>query len=957
MVLVMIIAFAVSLAIRSWIEGGVIAGVIVLNVVVGFIQQYSAEQTMDSLRSLASPSADVVRNSHEKIVSSSELVPGDIVVLKTGDVVPADLRLFETMNFEVDESLLTGESIPVAKNANERYDHEVSVGDRLNMAYSSSTVTKGRAQGIVVATGMKTEIGAIAASLQGSGGTKVRKVRRNEEGKKLFHYYVSAYALTVTDTIGRFLGVNVGTPLQRRLSQLAVALFAIAIVFAIVVAAANRFVNNRVVIIYAVSTGLCMIPASLIVVLTITFAVSTKRMAERHVIVRKLDSIEALGAVSDICSDKTGTLTQGRMVARVAWVPALGTWTLRDSIDPFDPTSGRMDFRKDTPASTTSGENDGGGGQPDPSYPEMAALLECASLCNIASVFQEHREADGEKHSAEKVWAARGDPTEIALQVLAHRFKRGKPTLLKQGYEQLAEYPFSSDLKRMAVIFRRPGADAEKAPCVALMKGAVERVLDACMYIQLSDGVRPIKAADQDEIMQNVDQMAGSGLRVLALAGREWAGDAEAVDRAEVERDMTFYGLVGIYDPPRPESRLAVEDCRRAGIVVHMLTGDHPSTATAIAKEIGIIEDKDVLLMPKYTVVTASEFDKMSDEQIDAIAELPRVIGRCSPQTKVRMIEALHRRRKFAAMTGDGVNDSPSLSRADVGIGMGSGSDVAKNASDIVLTDDNFASIIAAIQEGRRSFDNIKSFALHLLAGNVGQAIVLLIGLAFKDQERLSVFPLSPVEVLWVVVITSGPPAMGLGMQGAAPDVMRRPPHDARRGILTTELLIDMAVYGIILGAISLSSFVLVIWGFGGGDLGAGGCNDSRDGCEVVFRARAACFACVSWLCLLLAWEMVDLRRSLFWMHPKTRTPLTQWMKDLWANQVLFWSVVLGFVATFPVIYIPVINDRVFLHAPISWEWGIVFIGSLVFVLCVEAWKYGKRVYFRRSAAVHTEVA
>ncbi|KAI0756012.1 hypothetical protein C8Q80DRAFT_1264131 [Daedaleopsis nitida] len=256
---------------------------------------------------------------------------------------------------------------------------------------------------------------------------------------------------------------------------------------------------------------------------------------------------------------------------------------------------------------------------------------------------------------------------------------------------------------------------------------------------------------------------------------------------------------------------------------------------------------------------------------------------------------------------------------------MGSGSDVAKNASDIVLTDDNFASIIAAIREVRRSFDDIKSFALHLLAGNVGQAIGLMVGLAFKDQENLSVFPLSPVEVLWVVVVISGPPDMGLGMQDAAPDVLCRLPHNARRGILNFELFVDMAAYWTIIGGICLSSFVLVIWGFGGGDLGAGGYNDSREGCETVFRARATCFAS----------EMVDMGRSVFWMHPRTETPYMQWMKDLWANQVLFWSVVIGFVATFPIVYIPVVNDKVFLHAPINWEWAIVFIGTLVFLVLV----------------------
>ncbi|KAH9930427.1 sodium transport ATPase [Epithele typhae] len=953
--LVMIASLVVSLAIKSWIEGGIIGAVILVNIVVGFMQQYSAERTMDSLRSLASPSATVIRNTHNVVIPSVQLVPGDIVVLTTGDVVPADLRLFDAMNFEADESLLTGESVPVSKQANVRYDTVVPLGDRHNMAYSSSTVTKGRAQGIVTATGMRTEIGAIAASLQGQGETRVRKVREREDGKKLFQYYVSAYALTVTDNIGRFLGVNVGTPLQRRMSQLACALFGIAVLFAIVVVAANNFVNERVVIIYAVSTGLCMIPVSLVVVLTLTFALSAKRMAEYHVIVRKLDSIEALGAVSDVCSDKTGTLTRGRMVARVAWVPTVGMWTLKESRDPFNPHDGKLTFHEGNPVDRIIPESES-----SMSADGMEKLLECAALCNVAAIAKEHTE-EGSDEKEEK-WAGRGDPTEIALQVFAHRFDRGRPSLVAQGHEQLAEYPFSSDLKRMTVIYRRP-TQKEDAPQddppgrVALMKGATERVLDACVSIHAHDGARAIKGADQDVVMQNAEAMAEQGLRVLALAGREWTGPAEGAERAEVEKDMTFYGLIGIYDPPRPESAPAVEDCKRAGIVVHMLTGDHPSTATAIAREIGIIPHGDLAKLPKGTVVAASDFDRLSDEEVDQMEELPRVIGRCSPETKVRMIEALHRRKRFAAMTGDGVNDSPSLSRADVGIGMGSGSDVAKNASDIVLSDDNFASIIAAIREGRRSYDNIKSFTLHLLAGNVAQAIVLLVGLVFKDQENLSVFPLSPVEVLWVVVISAGPPAMGLGMQAATENIMRRPPHNARRGILTTEVLVDMVAYGIILGALSLASFVAVVYGFGDGDLGAGDCNESRAGCEVVFRARATCFATVCTLFLVLAWEMTNLRRSLFRGRPRAATtaPWTQWMRDLYANRVLFWSVVLGFFATFLAIYIPVINDVVFLHAPISWEWIIVFVAMFVFLVCAEGWKLAKRIYYRREDREYKE--
>jgi len=385
-----------------------------------------------------------------------------------------------------------------------------------------------------------------------------------------------------------------------------------------------------------------------------------------------------------------------------------------------------------------------------------------------------------------------------------------------------------------------------------------------------------------------------------------------------------------------------------------MLTGDHPGTARAIAIQVGILPDMNHVSEPvaKSMVMTASEFDKLSDEKLDQLPVLPLVIARCAPNTKVRMIEALRRRKAFMAMTGDGVNDSPSLKIADVGIAMGmAGSDVAKDASDIVLTDDNFASILNAIEEGRRMFDNIQKFVLHLLAENIAQACTLLIGLAFKDSTGLSVFPLAPVEILWVIMITSGMPDMGLGMEVASPDILSRPPQDLKRGVFTLEVMLDMIAYGLWMSALCLSSFLLVVYGFGDGNLGSG-CNDTySEQCDTVFRARATTFVSLTWFALFLAWEMVDMRRSFFRMQPGSKRYFTQWMVDVWRNQFLFWAIIAGFVTIFPTLYIPVINHDVFKHTGISWEWGIVFVEALLFFLGAEAWKWAKRVYFRRRAA------
>lgn len=943
-------AMAVSFGIKSWIEGGVISAVIFLNIIVGFLQEFRAEKTMDSLRSLSSPTASAIRQGRVVVVPTAEIVPGDMIELKTGDTVPADIRLVEAVNFETDEALLTGESLPVRKDANVTFEDDTGPGDRLNIAFSSSTVSKGRARGIAFATGLYTEIGSIAAALR-KKDSKRRPVKRKSNGTAKPYRYAQAWGLTTSDAIGRFLGVNVGTPLQKKLSRLAVLLFGIAVVCAIIVLSANKFSSEQEVIIYAVATGLSMIPASLIVVLTITMAAGTKRMVERHVIVRSLKSLEALGAVTNICSDKTGTLTQGKMVVRKAWIPAKGTYSVGNSNEPFNPTVGDLshdplapkdiDFqksKKERPAVSLQDllqDNQ-----------HLQDYLIIASLANLADV-----------HKTSDKWHARGDPTEIAIQVFASRFDWNRLKFVSGDapqWKEVAEFPFDSDVKKMSTVFE----NVHSHELHVFTKGAVERVIGSCNTVYLTDD-QPTEMTDdiRSDILANMEALAALGLRVLALAGKPFAGcinPKEELDRNEFENDLAFKGLIGLYDPPRPESAKSVRQCHEAGISVHMLTGDHPGTARAIALEVGILPSRINLLsrdMADAMVMAASQFDKLSDTEIDALPVLPLVVARCAPNTKVRMIEALHRRKMFAAMTGDGVNDSPSLKRADVGIAMGqAGSDVAKDASDIVLTDDNFASILNAIEEGRRMFDNIQKFILHLLAENIAQACTLLIGLAFKDSRGLSVFPLAPVEILWVIMITSGLPDMGLGFEIAAPDIMQRPPQSLKRGVFTLEVMLDMLVYGLWTAALCLSSFVLVIYGFGDGNLGTN-CNDSYSAdCDTVFRARATCFSCLTWFALFLAWEMVDMRRSFFRMQPNSNKYFTQWMLDVWRNKFLFWAVIAGFVTIFPTLYIPVINRVVFKHEGISWEWGIVFVEAILFFLGIETWKWGKRIYFRRQA-------
>ncbi|KAI9758673.1 MAG: hypothetical protein M4579_002921 [Chaenotheca gracillima] len=956
MILVLILAMALSYGVSDYVEGGVITAVIFLNVTIGFYQEFKAEQKMDSLRSLSSPSATVLRDGSEQVIPSGEVVPGDIIMVKPGDTVPADLRLFDAMNLECDEKILTGEAAPVAKEVDPLFDGKdelsVGVGDRINMIYSSSTVTRGRGRGVATFTGMYTEIGKIADSMQGKQRKPNRSLSRRKGGTT---QPVKGVILRIWDGVGKVLGLTEGTPLQKKLSKLAYVLLLCALILAVIVFGVNRFEVNKEVAVYAISTGIAIIPESLIAVLTITMVVGMTQMRKRMVVIRQLSALEALGGVTDICSDKTGTLTQGKMVTRQAWLPGVGLYSVNNSEEAANPTSGSVAFTaasrvKDTESIEENGTGNGdheavigneekmGHNNDDLSEvtPELEKFLQSVALCNLATVRLDEKT---------KEWQTTGDPTEVALQVFAHRFGHGKTVLERSGWKQLAEYPFDSSVKRMSVIYDNGGK------IQVFTKGAVERVLELCTKIGEGLNEVPMTGAAKNEIVDQMNALADRGLRVLAIA--RGTRDAHVhhnseAPREDVERGLTLLGLTGLYDPPRLETKDAVSECKEAGIRVHMLTGDHPGTASAIAKEVGIIP-RNLATLPKdladSLVKTASAFDGMTDAEIDGLPSLPLVIARCAPDTKTRMIAALHRRKCFAAMTGDGVNDAPSLQAADVGIAMGmTGSDVAKGASDIVLTDDNFASIVHAIEEGRRMFANIQKFVLHLLGSNVGEVILLIAGLGFQDETGFSVFPLSPLQILWINMLTSSFPAFGLGREKTEPDTMKRPPHDNKKGIFTWQIITDMLVYGFLMGTCTLLTFVIIVYGVGNGDLGID-CNGSySESCDTVFRGRAAVFAELTWLILISAWEIKSIRRSMFMLSPDSarRSPLS-FFHDVYENRFLFFAVVLGALSVFPAVYIPGLNTNVFKHKGIGWEWALSFGAIGVFVAGVEAWKFTKR--------------
>lgn len=712
-------------------------------------------------------------------------------------------------------------------------------------------------------------------------------------------------------------------------------------------------------------SGIAIIPESLIAVLTITMVVGMTQMRKRKVVIRQLSALEALGGVTNICSDKTGTLTQGQMITRKVWLPGVGVYTVEGAEGASDPTKGTVAFspcgndlsstcieKTEPDCETTAGE----GGLDVPQHSqlrsEFESFLQSAALCNLSTV---------RYNSQEREWQSIGDPTEVALQVFAHRFGHGKKSITeKDEWHELAEYPFDSSIKRMSVIYTKADSDC----AYVFTKGAVERVLEICTSVGPRQNQQSMLEERKQKVLEQMTTFADQGLRVIGIAQRvlnNHRPDSE-LSREDAETGLTLLGLAGLYDPPRLETKDAVQECTTAGIKVHMLTGDHPSTASAIAKEVGILPEKMGSVSAEVAsslVKTAAEFDGMTDTQIDALPVLPLVIARCAPSTKTRMIAALHRRNAFAAMTGDGVNDAPSLQAADVGIAMGlAGSDVAKGAADIVLTDDNFASIVNAIEEGRRMFDNIQKFILHLLTSNVGEVILLIIGLGFQDDLGFSVFPLSPLQILWINMLTSSFPAFGLGRERASSDIMRRPSHDNKRGVFTLEVIVDMLVHGSIMGACTLLTFIIVIYGTGKGELGFDCNRDYNESCDVVFRARAAVFAELTWLILISAWEFKSLRRSLFNLDPlNSQDSKLHFFKDIYSNRFLFWSVVIGAVSVFPAIYIPALNTKVFKHKGISWEWALAIGAVVVYVSGVEIWKAIKRRWdlFARGGEVRSE--
>ena len=701
MILILIAAAIVSFVIAciegnpgEFFEPALILLIVILNAVMGMLQESKAEKALDALKSMSAPHARVLRDGTEQIVDAASLVPGDIIRLEAGDFVPADARLLHSAGLKSEESALTGESVPSEKDAQEPVSADAALGDRVNMVFSGCSITYGTATAVVTATGMQTEMGKIAGLLSGEEETQ--------------------------------------TPLQKKLASLGkilgfVALGACAIIF--VVGLLNG-IDVLEIFMTSVSLAVSAIPEGLPAIVTIVLSIGVQRMVKKNAIIRRLPAVETLGSASVICSDKTGTLTQNRMTLQKAYV-------------------------------------DGAAGIIDSGDAAARTLVRTAALCCDGAVTFE---ADGTVTHI-------GDPTETAIVFAAHQFGDTKETL-GAAFPRLAELPFDSDRKRMSVVVEHDGRR------LAIVKGAF-------------DGIAPLcTAGDTERARQVNDEMSRKALRVLAVAVREIDALPEVLAPETLEKDLTFLGLVGMIDPPREEARDAVAVCREAGIRPVMITGDHVVTASAIAKNLGILQDGD-------RAITGAELDAMSETELDAAVEQISVYARVSPENKIRIVKAWQKKNKVVAMTGDGVNDAPALKAADIGCAMGiTGTDVAKGAADMTLTDDNFATIVDAVREGRGIYANIRKVVGFLLGTNIGEVITVFAAMLLWHRS-----PLLSMQLLWINLVTDSLPAIALGMEEVEPGVMRQKPKPKDEGIFAHGLGVRVVLQGLMFGILSLAAF------------------------------------------------------------------------------------------------------------------------------------------------------
>ncbi len=832
MIWVLIGASLVSGFLQEWVDAIAIISIVILNAILGFIQEYRAEKSLAALKKLSSPTSKVIRDGKHLVLPSSEIVPGDLVEMEAGDFIPADSRIvYATGNMSTLEASLTGESTPVTKSASRLEIENTALADRSNMLYMGTSVVAGKARALITGTGMNTELGKIADMIQ-----------------------------DIEDTT---------TPLQIKLKEfgkiiIVVVFLLVGLIFMI------GFLRGEEVLdlfLSAVSLAVAAIPEGLPAVVTIALALGVQRMVRRNCIIRKLPSVETLGCTSVICSDKTGTLTKNEMTVQMVYHAGLYYQVTGIGYAPDG------DFLSDTQ-------------KIDPKeIPGLVKLLSGTVLCNGAQLVHD-----------ESGYKIVGDPTEGALLTLAAKAELNRQKL-EAEYPFEEEIPFDSERKQMTII-RQHGNRY-----TAVVKGAPDILLSNCTSLEENGEKSPLNQGSKELILQANAGLADKAMRVLAVAYRDFDTLPGNQDAAEIERDLTFLGLVAMIDPPRPEVKLAMQDCRSAGIRSVMITGDHKNTAVAIARDLGFYQADSMAF-------TGEELDRLTEDEFKQYVDRTVVYARVSPEHKLKIVKAWREKGEIVAMTGDGVNDAPAVKEADIGVAMGiTGTDVTKEVSEMVITDDNFASIVAAVEEGRGIYDNIRKFIHYLLSCNAGEILVMFVA----SLLRLPL-PLLPIQILWVNLVTDGLPALALGVDPIDRKIMKRPPRLKNESVISWQMGGTMLMQGAFIAFCSLLAFYLVYFVEG----------------EGIERARTASFIVLACSQLFHSFNCRSTHESIFKLGFLT-------------NSKLVYATLTSFILQMSVVYVPFLQT-VFKTKPLGlFDWVVVLVISSLTLWAVELVKFFKR--------------
>ena len=831
MVILLIVASIISAFTGDTVEAIIIIAIVIINAIMSIYQEGQAEDSVAALQKMSSPEATVLRDGKRGKVKVEELVPGDIVILETGDIIPADIRLLDSRNLQIDESSLTGESVAVEKDAEAVYDTEVGIGDRSNSAFSSSIVTYGHGEGVITATGHETEIGHIATSLD-----------------------------SVADK---------ETPLQRQLKDLSKKLAILVVIVSILVFVVGYFRTGMSLLdnfMVAVSLAVAAIPEGLTAVVTIVLSIGMNRMVEKKAIVKNLVSVETLGSTTAICSDKTGTLTQNEMTITKVFT----------------------DFKEfDVEGSGYAPEGDIKlDGETIKDHDQIKLLMTVASLSNDANLIENNG-----------LYEITGDPTEGAMLTLSEKWGIVQEDL-NEAHPRIDEIPFDSDRKMMTTFHEMDGT------YYAMTKGAPDIMINNSSKIMIDGKLEDFTEDMKRQVLEENTKLAKQALRVMAYSFKPYETlEGEELTTENIEREMVFVGLKGMIDPPRPEAKAAVAECHASGIDVIMITGDYFETALAIAKDLGIAESEDQAMQ-------GSDLNNKSEEEIREIVKTKRIFARVSPQNKVQLVNALQANGNIVAMTGDGVNDAPAIKNADIGISMGiTGTDVAKDTADMILVDDNFATIVNAVEEGRVIFSNIKKFVGFLLSCNIAEVLIVFLSILFGLPS-----PLTPIQLLWLNLVTDAFPALALGVEPAEADIMERPPRDPKESILAGETGRNVILQSIAITISVLAAYII--------------------GLKYIFPnniegAHTMVFATLITSELLRAFSVRSERYTL---------------KELgwFSNKNLVKANLLSFALLLLVMYVPPIR-RLFELQFITWEWWIILLLSFLPLVIGEIRKRVRR--------------